>query len=221
MDKIKKNLLILNQQIDSIKASNRTVIVAVSKKQDSSKIIEAIKSGQTIFGENYVQEALEKQEILKKYNLEWHFIGPIQSNKCKAIAENFSWVQTVDRLKTAIRINDAREGMEPINVCLQINISNEDSKGGVMLEAAEDLFKEVSKLKNLNIRGLMAIPSNTSNAHVLKKEFQLLKNAYDEFKKTYPSIDTLSMGMSNDYLEAIQQGANMIRVGSNIFGERK
>ena len=140
MNKIKKNLLILNQQIESIKASNRTVIVAVSKKQDSSKIIEAIKSGQTIFGENYVQEALEKQEILKKYNLEWHFIGPIQSNKCKAIAENFSWVQTVDRLKTAIRINDAREGMEPINVCLQINISSEDSKGGVMLEAAEDLF---------------------------------------------------------------------------------
>lgn len=192
----------------------------MSKQQNASKIIEAVECGQTIFGENYLQEALEKQQILQKYKLEWHFIGPIQSNKCKSIAENFSWVHTIDRLKIASRINDARKNMGAINICIQINISNEETKSGVRLGDAKEFINEISKLDNLTIRGLMAIPSNTNNEKLLAKEFQLLGNIYEEFKKIYPTIDTLSMGMSNDYLNAINHGANMVRIGSNIFGAR-
>jgi len=220
MNNIKQNLALINQKIDSLKSPNKVVLVAVSKQQNASKIIEAVECGQTIFGENYLQEALEKQQILQKYKLEWHFIGPIQSNKCKSIAENFSWVHTIDRLKIASRINDARKNMGAINICIQINISNEETKSGVRLGDAKEFINEISKLDNLTIRGLMAIPSNTNNEKLLAKEFQLLGNIYEEFKKIYPTIDTLSMGMSNDYLNAINHGANMVRIGSNIFGAR-
>ena len=220
MNNIKQNLALINQKIDSLKSPTKVVLVAVSKQQNASKIIEAVECGQTIFGENYLQEALEKQQILQKYKLEWHFIGPIQSNKCKSIAENFSWVHTIDRLKIASRINDARKNMGPINICIQINISNEETKSGVRLGDAKEFINEISKLDNLTIRGLMAIPSNTNNEKLLAKEFQLLGNIYEEFKKIYPTIDTLSMGMSNDYLNAINHGANMVRIGSNIFGAR-
>ena len=220
MNNIKQNLALINQKIDSLKSPTKVVLVAVSKQQNASKIIEAVECGQTIFGENYLQEALEKQQILQKYKLEWHFIGPIQSNKCKSIAENFSWVHTIDRLKIASRINDARKNMGAINICIQINISNEETKSGVRLGDAKEFINEISKLDNLTIRGLMAIPSNTNNEKLLAKEFQLLSNIYEEFKKIYPTIDTLSMGMSNDYLNAINHGANMVRIGSNIFGAR-
>ena len=220
MNNIKQNLALINQKIDSLKSPTKVVLVAVSKQQNASKIIEAVECGQTIFGENYLQEALEKQQILQKYKLEWHFIGPIQSNKCKSIAENFSWVHTIDRLKIASRINDARKNMGAINICIQINISNEETKSGVRLGDAKEFINEISKLDNLTIRGLMAIPSNTNNEKLLAKEFQLLGNIYEEFKKIYPTIDTLSMGMSNDYLNAINHGANMVRMGSNIIGAR-
>jgi len=220
MNNIKQNLALINQKIDSLKSPTKVVIVAVSKQQNASKIIEAVECGQTIFGENYLQEALEKQQILQKYKLEWHFIGPIQSNKCKSIAENFSWVHTIDRLKIASRINDARKNMGAINICIQININNEETKSGVRLGDAKEFINEISKLDNLTIRGLMAIPSNTNNEKLLEKEFQLLSNIYEEFKEIYPTIDTLSMGMSNDYLNAINHGANMVRIGSNIFGAR-
>jgi hypothetical protein len=220
MNNIKQNLALINQKIDSLKSPTKVVLVAVSKQQNASKIIEAVECGQTIFGENYLQEALKKQQILQKYKLEWHFIGPIQSNKCKSIAENFSWVHTIDRLKIASRINDARKNMGAINICIQINISNEETKSGVRLGDAKEFINEISKLDNLTIRGLMAIPSNTNNEKLLAKEFQLLGNIYEEFKKIYPTIDTLSMGMSNDYLNAINHGANMVRIGSNIFGAR-
>lgn len=220
MNNIKQNLALINQKIDSLKSPTKVVLVAVSKQQNASKIIEAVECGQTIFGENYLQEALKKQQILQKYKLEWHFIGPIQSNKCKSIAENFSWVHTIDRIKIASRINDARKNMGAINICIQINISNEETKSGVRLGDAKEFINEISKLDNLTIRGLMAIPSNTNNEKLLAKEFQLLGNIYEEFKKIYPTIDTLSMGMSNDYLNAINHGANMVRIGSNIFGAR-
>ena len=220
MNNIKQNLALINQKIDSLKSPTKVVLVAVSKQQNASKIIEAVECGQTIFGENYLQEALEKQQILQKYKLEWHFIGPIQSNKCKSIAENFSWVHTIDRLKIASRINDARKNMGAINICIQINISNEETKSGVRLGDAKEFINEISKLDNLTIRGLMAIPSNTNNEKLLAKEFQLLGNIYEEFKKIYPTIDTLSMGKSNDCLNAINHGANMVRIGSNIFGAR-
>ena len=220
MNNIKQNLALINQKIDSLKSPTKVVLVAVSKQQNASKIIEAVECGQTIFGENYLQEALKKQQILQKYKLEWHFIGPIQSNKCKSIAENFSWVHTIDRIKIASRINDARKNMGAINICIQINISNEETKSGVRLGDAKEFINEISKLDNLTLRGLMAIPSNTNNEKLLAKEFQLLGNIYEEFKKIYPTIDTLSMGMSNDYLNAINHGANMVRIGSNIFGAR-
>lgn len=218
---IKNNLETLKQNLISLNKDSDITIVAVSKQQTADKILQAINYGQKIFGENYLQEALKKQEVLKAHDLEWHFIGPIQSNKCKLIAENFSWVHTIDRLKIAKRINDARRGMPPINICIQINISREKTKSGVLIENLDNLASELKEFSNLNLRGLMAIPSNTFDEERLTAEFDLLSETYSLMRNKYITIDKLSVGMSNDYMKAIHHGANMIRVGSNIFGVRE
>ena len=220
MTNIKNNLEEINKNLKSIDLANKVTLVAVSKQQSIDKIIQAIHVGQKIFGENYLQEAIKKIELLKEHKLEWHFIGPIQSNKCKLIAKNFSWVHTVDRLKIARRINEARENMPPINICIQINISQEDTKSGLLLDDLDNFADELKTYDNLKIRGLMAIPSNSLSDEKLTIEFNLLRDKYEVMKKKYLSMDTLSMGMSNDYLLAIKNGSNLVRIGSKIFGKR-
>jgi len=220
MVNIKENLYSLNKNIDELKNSIRPAIVAVSKQQNFEKIIEAFKAGQTIFAENYLQEALDKQKLLKEYPIEWHFIGPIQSNKCKLIAENFHWVQTVDRIKIAKRLNDNCINKK-INICIQINISEEESKSGIMLGEVDSFVSELNQFKQLRLRGIMAIPSHISQEDKLIRELTLLKKIFDNLKIKNKNMDTLSVGMSEDYLLALNYGSTMIRVGSHIFGARK
>ena len=195
-------------------------LVAVSKGQDREKILEALDAGHNIFGENYIQEAIDKQKSLTDYKIEWHFIGPIQSNKCKLIAENFSWVHSVDRIKVANKLNDSLKDKATLNVCIQVNISNEDSKSGLKINETESLARHINNLNKLTLRGLMAIPSNTSDDEILKNEYKQLKFIYEDLRLKYSTIDTLSMGMSNDYLLAVENGSNLVRIGSKIFGKR-
>ena len=154
-------------------------------------------------------------------DINWHFIGPIQSNKCKLIAENFSWVHSVDRIKVANKLNDAINDKTSINVCIQVNISNEDSKSGLKVNEIDSLAKHINNLDKLILRGLMAIPTNTNDDEILRNEYKQLKIIYEDLKKKYSSVDTLSMGMSNDYLLAAENGSNLVRIGSKIFGKRK
>ena len=211
-DELKKNY---SQQDGEIR------LVAVSKGQDQDKILEALDAGHNIFGENYIQEAIDKQKSLTDYKIEWHFIGPIQSNKCKLIAENFSWVHSVDRIKVANKLNDSLKDKATLNVCIQVNISNEDSKSGLEINETESLAKHINNLDKLTLRGLMAIPSNTGDDEILINEYKQLKFIYEDLKLKYSTIDTLSMGMSNDYLLAVENGSNLVRIGSKIFGKRR
>jgi len=219
MTQILKNLNQIQQDLALI-SKQKIRLLAVSKKQSVQNIESAYKAGQTIFGESYLQEAIAKQQRLSHLNIEWHFIGPIQSNKCKLIAENFSWVQSVDRIKIANKLNEARTYKSPLNICIQINISNESTKGGVNTKNINELAKQINQLDNLALRGLMAIPSNTNNKEVLLNEYKNLKIIYENLRNEYSLIDTLSMGMSGDYLLAAQNGANLVRIGTKIFGER-
>ena len=222
MSLIKKNIINI---IDELKKNNSQKIenvklVAVSKGQSHSKIREAFDAGQNIYGENYLQEAISKQKSLKELEIEWHFIGPIQSNKCKLIAESFSWVHSVDRIKVANKLNDSLKETASLNICMQVNISNEESKSGLQINEIDALAKHINNLDKLTLRGLMAIPTNTVDDEILKKEYKQLKVVYENLKKKYTSVDTLSMGMSNDYLLAIENGSNLVRIGSKIFGKR-
>jgi pyridoxal phosphate enzyme (YggS family) len=222
MSLIKKNIINI---IDELKQNNSQKIenvklVAVSKGQSHSKIREAFDAGQNIYGENYLQEAISKQKSLKELEIEWHFIGPIQSNKCKLIAESFSWVHSVDRIKVANKLNDSLKETASLNICMQVNISNEESKSGLQINEIDALAKHINNLDKLTLRGLMAIPTNTVDDEILKKEYKQLKVVYENLKKKYTSVDTLSMGMSNDYLLAIENGSNLVRIGSKIFGKR-
>ena len=222
MSQIKKNINSITKKLNlhTPKAEGEIRLVAVSKGQDYSKIREAFDAGQYIFGENYLQEAINKQEGLKDLKIEWHFIGPIQSNKCKLIAESFSWVQSVDRIKVANKLNDSLKDQASLNICLQVNISNEDSKSGVNIDEIDSLAKHINDLDKLTLRGLMAIPTNTSDDEILKNEYKQLKVVYENLRKKYTSVDTLSMGMSNDDLFAIENGSNLVRIGTKIFGKR-
>ena len=222
MSLIKKNILSIIDELEqnNSQKKNEVRLVAVSKGQGQEKILEALKSGHNIFGENYLQEAIDKQKSLTDYKIEWHFIGPIQSNKCKLIAENFSWVHSIDRIKVANKLNDSLKDQDSINVCLQVNISNENSKSGLKINEIDSLAKHINGLDKLTLRGLMAIPSNTSDDEILKNEYKQLKFIYEDLKLKYSTIDTLSMGMSNDYLLAVENGSNLVRIGSKIFGKR-
>ena len=222
MSLIKKNINnIINELEQHNSQPKREVrLVAVSKGQDQEKILEAFNAGHNIFGENYLQEAINKKEALKNFKIEWHFIGPIQSNKCKLIAENFQWIQTVDRIKVANKLNKFNTNQTPLNICIQINISNEDTKSGVKIKEIDALAKHINNLDKLTLRGLMAIPTNTSDEEILRNEYKQLKMIYENLKSKYSTIDTLSMGMSNDYLLAIENGSNLVRIGTKIFGSR-
>lgn len=195
-------------------------LIAVSKAQPASALREAFVAGQIAFGENYLQEALNKQNELNDLTIEWHFIGPIQSNKTQAIAQHFAWVHGVDRLKIAQRLSDARAGKPPLQICIQVNVSNEDSKSGVPPTQVQDLAQAIRSLPNLTLRGLMAIPEPTNNIELQHRQFRIVHTLFAQLNQQGFALDTLSMGMSNDYGVAIAEGATMVRIGSAIFGAR-
>ena len=211
--------------IESAKASGdypqQVNLLAVSKAQPASAVREAYVAGQTMFGENYLQEALDKQALLTDLAIEWHFIGPIQSNKTQLIARNFAWVHSIDRLKVAQRLSDARPAnLPPLQVCIQVNISHESSKSGVAPDELEALATTISKLPRLKLRGLMAIPEPSSNNNKQRIQFKQVRECYDALLAKGFALDTLSIGMSDDYQIAIEQGATIVRIGSALFGKR-
>ena len=196
-------------------------LVAVSKTFPPEDIRAAFACGQRAFGESYVQEALEKINDLNDLPLEWHFIGPIQSNKTRAIAETFQWVHSVDRLRVAQRLSDARPALlPPLQVCLQVNVSGEASKSGVAAAEVALLAEQVSHLSNVRLRGLMTVPRPTDDQEAQRAAFRSMRELLDSLRARGIALDTLSMGMSDDLEAAIQEGATIIRVGRAIFGER-
>lgn len=197
-------------------------LLAVSKAQTADKLREAYLSGQRLFGENYVQEAISKQEQLADLNIEWHFIGPIQSNKTQLIAQHFDWVHSVDRLKIAQRLSDARPSkLAPLNICIQINSSFEDTKSGADLAEVTTLATAINQLPNLKLRGVMSIPAPASDYNKQRAQFKIVSDTFNSLKQRGFIIDTLSIGMSNDYVAAIHEGATIIRIGSALFGARQ
>lgn len=197
-------------------------LIAVSKTQPVSSIRTLYQLGQRDFGENYLQEALEKQQQLGDLeDIVWHFIGPIQSNKTRALAENFHWVHSVDRLRIAQRLNEQRPSFLPaLNVCLQVNISGEDSKAGLTPEATTELAGIVSGMPALKLRGLMAIPENSEDPGIQRASFLEMKRLFISLQARIPELDTLSMGMSGDLEEAVRAGATFVRIGTALFGPR-
>ncbi|UZE98083.1 YggS family pyridoxal phosphate-dependent enzyme [Alkalimarinus alittae] len=196
-------------------------LLAVSKTRGPEELKMAIQSGLTQFGENYLQEALVKIEALQEFPLVWHFIGPIQSNKTRAIAEHFDWVHSVDRLKVAQRLSTQRPShKEPLNVCIQVNINDENAKSGIPLSEIDALSEAISKLPNLELKGLMTIPASSQSESDLRNSFKQMSAAFERLKQRHPSVDTLSMGMSGDIEIAIEEGSTLVRVGTALFGAR-
>ncbi len=196
-------------------------LIAVSKTWPAPYVREAFNGGQTRFGESYVQEAKEKIAALADASIEWHFIGAIQGNKTRFIAEHFSWVHSIDRAKIAQRLNDQRPShLPPLNICLQINISNEDTKAGTSLAELHHLAEKVATLDNITLRGLMVLPSQSTSLTKQKNDFAQVRSAWDALRTQGYSLDTLSMGMSNDFEVAISEGATFLRIGTAIFGQR-
>lgn len=206
------------------RASEEVTLLAVSKTKPASAIPEAIDAGQRMFGENYVQEGVEKIRHFREKgtaDLQWHFIGPLQSNKSRLVAEHFDWCHTVDRLRIASRLSEQRPAeMPPLNVLIQINISDENSKSGIALEALDQLADEVAALPGLKLRGLMAIPAPESD---YDRQFAVARQmavAFEALKTRFPTVDTLSLGMTDDMAAAIAAGSTMVRIGTAIFGAR-
>jgi pyridoxal phosphate enzyme (YggS family) len=196
-------------------------LLAVSKSFAADAIRAAYHAGQRSFAESYVQEALAKIAALHDLPIEWHYIGPIQSNKTRAIAENFSWVHSVDRLKIAERLSEQRPvHLPPLQICLQVNISMEDSKSGVTPEEVGALAHAIAKLPGLKLRGLMVVPAPSDNVTLQHQPFALLRKLKDQLNQQCLQLDTLSMGMSHDFAAAIAEGATIVRVGTAIFGNR-
>ncbi len=196
-------------------------LMAVSKKQPADAIRQAHAAGISDIGENYLNEALEKIAALRDLPLRWHFIGPLQSNKTRAIAEHFDWVHSVDRLKIAQRLSDQRPPqLPPLKLCLQINLSGEASKSGAAQENLATLAAAISALPKLELKGLMAIPRASDDVQQQRTAFARLRQAFETLRQQYPQLDTLSMGMSGDMSAAIAEGSTMVRIGTGIFGAR-
>ncbi|MCZ2722621.1 YggS family pyridoxal phosphate-dependent enzyme [Marinomonas sp. 15G1-11] len=220
LEQVRKQIEDVNSQYQRELGAVR--LLAVSKTKPIADIITAYESGQRLFGENYVQEAIDKCAALSHLeHIEWHFIGPIQSNKSRLVAENLDWVHTLDREKIAIRLSEQRpESLAPLNVCIQVNISGEETKSGVHLEELQALVDLVISLPNLQLRGLMAIPAPQSSEDEQIRVYQPLLQAYKSLQAQLPNIDTLSIGMSGDMEAAIASGSTMVRIGTAIFGSR-
>lgn len=196
-------------------------LLAVSKTWPADSVREAAAAGQRAFGENYVQEGAEKVDALAGLGLEWHFIGPLQSNKTRLVANRFVWVHSIDRLKIAERLSAQRDAhLPPLEVCIQVNVSGEASKSGVAPGELPELAHAVAGLPRLRLRGLMAIPEPTSNVALQRARFATLRQLRDQLNADGLALDTLSMGMSDDLEAAIAEGSTMVRVGTAIFGSR-
>lgn len=224
---IKANLARVSQQVEQCvqqykREPGSVRLLAVSKTKPLSALEAAYVAGQRAFGENYVQEAVDKFHALSHLpDIEWHFIGPIQSNKSRLIAETMHWVHSIDREKIARRLSEQRpDNLPPLNVCIQVNISDEDSKAGVSLAELNDMVALVTELPNLRLRGLMAIPAPQDNHDAQCAVYDPLAKAFVELSQSDSMVDTLSIGMSEDLPAAIQSGSTMVRVGTAIFGER-
>ena len=221
----KSPLVQINTQIHAFceqsgRAADSVQLLAVSKTRTPDELARLADQGQRHFGENYLQEALDKIAALQGRGLVWHFIGPIQSNKTRDIAAHFDWVHSVDRLKVARRLSEQRPAdLPPLNVCIQVNVHDEDSKSGIPLEVVPALAADIVTLPNLRLRGLMAIPRADSDDSS-RGAFRQLAMTLSQLRNTMPSLDTLSMGMSADYGVAIEEGATIIRVGTALFGPR-
>ncbi len=205
--------LACNRRPDSV------LLLAVSKTKPSEDIAAAYQSGQRHFGENYLQEALRKQQELGAYDITWHFIGPIQSNKTKPLAMHFDWVHSVDSLKIAKRLSEQRPPHLPaLNICLQVNISDEQSKSGIALAELPHLCEQVAKLPNLKLRGVMAIPAPQQDFDLQRQPYRALYQAVAKLDR--PELDTFSFGMTGDLKAAIAEGSTIVRIGTALFGER-
>jgi hypothetical protein len=215
VENIKENISFINEKI-----KRDATIIAVSKKKSAELIKEAFESGVENFGENYLQEAIEKISFLKHLKINWHFIGKIQSNKCKDIAKNFEWVHTVDRFKIAKLLNDNCPLDKTINVLIQINIDKEENKSGINEEEILSLAEGISSLPNLKLKGVMVIPKNESDINLTEISFEKTIKASTILKNKFPHASEVSMGMSNDFELAVKKGSTMIRIGTGIFGER-
>jgi len=236
MNQIATNLIQVKERIElaalAAKREPEAIeLLAVSKTFPASAIEEAMHAGQSAFGENYVQEAVEKITQLAKLRpwLVWHFIGPLQSNKTREVAEYFDWVHSVDRLKIAERLSAQRgefPSLPELQICVQVNVSEEESKSGVSLSEAQALCDAISKLPNIVLRGLMAIPAPNPDVQLQRQAFAAVRKCFQKIQATrltdpaYQFFDTLSMGMSDDLEAAIAEGSTMVRVGTAIFGKR-
>ncbi|CAB1367424.1 YggS family pyridoxal phosphate-dependent enzyme [Denitratisoma oestradiolicum] len=226
MTPIAANLQAVNARIAAACAAasrppGTVTLLAVSKSWPEASILAAAAAGQGDFGESYLQEALPKLDALADAGLEWHFIGPLQSNKTRPVAEHFDWVHSVERLKIAERLSAQRPATRPpLNVCLQVNVSGEASKSGCAPAEIMPLAHAVATLPGLRLRGLMTIPEPTEDETLLRSRFALLRQLRDELNDSGLALDTLSMGMSDDLETAIAEGATIVRVGTAIFGIR-
>ncbi|MGR9072353.1 MAG: YggS family pyridoxal phosphate-dependent enzyme [Gammaproteobacteria bacterium] len=224
MTSIRENLMRVHHRIRlaedaALRPSGSVGLLAVSKTKPAGDLAAAYRAGQRHFGESYLQEALDKQRQLAHYNITWHFIGPIQSNKTRHIASNFSWVHSVDRIKIASRLNEQRpDYLPPLNICLQINISGELSKSGIALDKLSGLADEIGRFPRLRLRGVMAIPQAFQDFESQRTPYRQIYQAAAELKKH--TIDTFSFGMSGDLEAAVMEGATVVRIGTAIFGER-
>lgn len=223
---IEHNIAKVRQQIREAEKKNHrsphsVQLMAVSKTRSADDIRTAVHAGITHIGESYLQEALDKIDSLEDLAITWHFIGPIQSNKTRPIAEHFDWVHSVERLKIAKRLSEQRPASSPpLNVCIQVNVSSEKSKSGVSIADTLALAEQVSQLPNIMLRGLMAIPQFTKDPQLQRLAFAKVRELVEEMQQRWPTVDTLSMGMSNDMLSAIAEGATIVRIGTDIFGAR-
>jgi PLP dependent protein len=229
MPNIENNITLVTARVNQAaiaagRSPDEILLLAVSKTRSAEDIRSAINAGIREFGENYLQEAVEKIAQLAAENVQWHFIGPIQSNKTRLVAENFSWAHSVDRLKIAQRLSEQRpSGLPPLNICLQVNIDNEASKSGFATEETEAAALAIVQLPGLKLRGLMAIPRAEPTYDQQIVAFRALADLRDRINQSLDNsekLDTLSMGMSSDLEAAISQGSTIVRVGTDIFGKR-
>ena len=214
--------LLASSARDANREPDTVNLLAVSKKQPVSKIVAAANAGQRDFGENFVQEGLEKIEQTRDLNLVWHFIGHLQSNKTREVAESFDWVHSVDRRKIAQRLNDQRPAhLPPLNVCIQVNVDSEPAKSGAAPAEVARLAHQIAKLPNLRLRGLMCLPAIRDGFEEQRKPFAVLRKLMQTLNEEGLQLDTLSMGMSDDYPAAIAEGATIVRIGTALFGARE
>lgn len=201
--------------------ANSVTLMAVSKTRPAAAIRASVAAGISHIGENYLQEALHKQDLLQDLNITWHCIGPVQSNKSRTVAEQFDWLHTLDREKIARRLSEQRPAHRPpLNVCLQVNIDEEPQKAGIVAADIPSLAATVASLPGLRLRGLMAIPAARSNPSEQRQVFARLRHCFESLQAQHPEVDTLSMGMSRDFEAAIAEGATLVRIGTEIFGPR-